>query len=152
MRKIALILIFVFGLTLQSCLPKLMPRVVSTSFFDYRKYANENFFLSPDPYIGDFTPCGELSIVIKPADVKFGRDDEFDSFYNKNDVPTGIVKEKISSEELLDIAVKKAKEVGANGIANFKCLVINHTYFLNGISHTVFSHYEISGYAIKINK
>lgn len=160
MKKIALILIFIFGLTLQSCSPKLMPRVVSTSFFDYRKYANEGFFLSPDPYTGDFTPCGELSIVIKPADVKFGMNEKFDSdskfdlIYNNNSNTqfSQIAKERISTDELLDIAVKKAKEVGANGIANFKCLVVNHTYFVNGIANTIFSHYEISGYAIMINK
>ena len=70
MKKLILITIFAFGLLLQSCSPKLMPRVVSTRFFDYRKYANEGFFLSPDPYMGNFTPCGELNIVIIPADIK----------------------------------------------------------------------------------
>ena len=113
----------------------------------------------PDPYTGEFTPCGELNIVIKPADVKIGMNEKYDSEgkfnsidNNRNSIVNQIVKENISSEELLDIAVNKAKEVGANGIANFKCLVINQTYFINSIPNTIFSHYEISGYAIKINK
>lgn len=152
MKKIILISIFTFGLLLQSCSPKLMPRFVNTRFFDYRKYADEGFFLSPDPYTGNFTPCGELNIVIIPADIKLTPantisknkpvgGDKFDSYYSENNNFAVVVKEKISSDELLEIAVSKAKEVGVNGIANFNCSVFNN--------NTSSIYYEIRGYAIK---
>lgn len=151
MKKLQLIILFV-ALVAQSCSPRLMPREVNTMFFDYRQHAAEGFFISPDPYTGSFTPCGELIVTIKPGDVVKARQ-VYDPGTQGYEMVKDIHRESINPEELLDIAVKKAKELGANGLVNFECLVINTTLYnpvLKNIQ-TVFSHYEISGYAIKRN-
>ena len=150
MKKLSLLLVFA-ALIMQSCSPKLMPREVRTAFFDYRKHADEGFFLSPDPYTGAFTPCGEVFITIKPGDVKGPAKMVYDPGSQSYVTESQIRREEISSEELLLIAVNKAKEFGANGLVNFKCLVVNSTYYNPALKsvQTIFSHYEISGYAIK---
>jgi hypothetical protein len=149
MKKI-LILLFTSFIAF-SCSLKLMPREVRTAFFDYRHYANEGFFISPDPYTGEFTPCGELLISIVPGDVKVSGKQVYDPASQMYSTFDDVRKEDISSKELLDIAVKKAKEVGADGLVNFKCLVVNSSYYNPGLKQviTFLSHYEISGYAIK---
>ena len=58
-------------LVMASCsVMKPRERIVETFFLDYRPYAEEGFFLSPDPYPGKFTSLGEISIEIKPALLK----------------------------------------------------------------------------------
>lgn len=150
MKKHFLLLVFI-ALFVQSCSPIFMPREVRTSFFDYRKYSNEGFFLSPDSYPGEFTPCGELFITIKPGDVKGPDKMVYDPGSQSYVSQSQIRREEISSDELLSIAVKKAKEIGADGLVNFKCHVINSTYYNPALRsvQTIFSHYEISGFAIK---
>jgi len=156
MRKLIIVATFAICIILQSCSPKLMPRTVTISFFDFRKFTNEGFFLSPDPYTGEFTPCGELLIIVHPADIKYsdinkGKNLD-DAVYSSPNSIGGVTKEDISSEELLEMIVAKAKSVGANGIANFKCLSISYTNYIQGSPHTYFSHYEICGFAIKRTK
>ena len=59
-----------------------------------------------------------------------------------------VYRETITSEELLEIAVSKALELGADGISNFEAKVIyNTTYTKYGTTQTL-SHYEIKGLCI----
>ena len=148
MKKLILVAIFTFAFVIQGCSPKLSPRLVEASFFDFRKFTSEGFFLSPDPYTREFTPCGELFIVVHPADIKstgINKDKSLDdSVYDSSNPIGSVIKERISSEELLELIVSKAKEVGANGIANFKCTPISITHYIGNSSYATFSHYELS--------
>ena len=129
-------------------------RQVSTRFLDYRPYSEAGFFISPDPYPGMFTSLGEFSITVTPAILPSSkvvtRQKNFnDAVYSK---PTyGVANlEEISSEELLEMAVQKAKSVGANGIANFRCVSVYETHASRNSISSVLSHYEISGLCISI--
>ena len=106
MRRILLLLVAALALT--SCSPKIYPRMVTVGFADFRPYAEEGFFLSPDPYPGDFESLGEISIKIVPGVRKYYRPDiRYET-------------EKISVDEVLKIAVSAARELGADGIVDMR--------------------------------
>ena len=120
-------------------------RYVSTMFLDFQPYTEAGFFISPNPYTGQFSPIGEISIVVKPAlqrQAKQVKGSFSDSMY----ASTGalVVQEEIPAEELLEMAVNEAKAQGANGISNFKCVRISD------VSEIEPYHYEITGFAIRI--
>lgn len=154
MKKSVVIILSI--LILSSCAVT-RDRQVSMRFLDYRPYTEAGFFISPDPYPGMFTSLGEFSITVKPAILSSSKDagrgrqqkDFEDGVYAKQTY--GIVHmEEIPSEELLEMAVQKAKSVGANGIANFKCLTVYDTHATRNSVSSVLSHYEISGLCISI--
>ncbi len=156
MRKLVLALFLI--LLISGCSPKLAQRIVDVNFFDFRPYTENVFFLSPDPFTGKFTPCGELYIRVSPADmVSQGNRQPVkkieDALYSKRSFPGEIYKEVISADELLKIVVDEAKKVGANGIANLKCTVSSNIY--NSTTREYASrteYYEIRGFAIKISQ
>lgn len=129
-------------------------RIVETQVLDFRPYTEMGFFLSPDPYPGEFDALGEIYIHITPAllpasssSVNFKENNrKFDDpILSGVRSPYGSVRaEVISSEELVEIAVQKAKSLGANGIADLKCQrdyeFVSGVRFLRG--------YDISGLAI----
>lgn len=129
-----------------SCSVMTHQRYVSTMFLDFQPYTEAGFFISPNPYTGQFSPVGEINITVQPALQQPSR--QIKGVYNdavyapKNGA--GVVQEEIFSEELLEMAVKAAKEKGANGISNFKCLRVRD------LSELEPYHYEITGFAIKI--
>ena len=95
-------------------------RITTTFLADYRPYSSADFFLSPDPYLGDFKPIGEIRIEIHPALVRptsTSAPKYYDGLYIQ---PTGLVEEQIPMSDLLEAAVKEALDLGANGIANLK--------------------------------
>lgn len=106
MRRILLLL--AAALTIASCSPKIYPRTITVGFADFRPYVEEGFFLSPDPYPGDFESLGEISIKIVPGLRKYYRPDiRYET-------------EKISVDEVLKIAVSEARELGADGIVDMR--------------------------------
>ena len=117
------------------------------SYLDYSKYAQEDFFITPTPYYGDYTPCGEIFIVMPAHQVVEDTDMKIDSRgYNQygNYVAGGAVRyQKYTKEELIEQAVKSAKEKGADALVNFKCMVVISEKY-----NTVIR-YEISGFCIK---
>ena len=132
-------------------------RQIYSYFLDFRPYSDTGFFLSPDPYTGEFTSLGEILIDVYPAEISnkeiSNKESRFkDGIYEKERKSPKLVTEKISESELLEIAVKKAKDLGANGIANFKCLSSMSTYYSNGSLVSTIRHYEISGLCIKITQ
>ena len=151
MRKFTIIL--TLALVLTSCAVT-RDRQVSTRFLDYRPYSEAGFFISPDPYPGTFTSLGEFSITVTPAILSnskaISKQKSFDDgVYSKQSY--GIVHmEEISSEELLEMAVQEARSVGANGIANFKCMAVYETRSSRNSASSILSHYEISGLCISI--
>lgn len=95
-------------------------RITTTYLADYRPYSSADFFLSPDPYTGDFEPIGEIRVEIQPALVRptsTAAPKYYDGLYLQ---PTGLVEEQIPMSDLLEAAVKEALDLGANGIASLK--------------------------------
>ena len=117
MKKLTLLLLPLVALFMTSCATayKEVERKVYTSFSDYRKYAEEGFLISPSPYTYNFDSVGELEITVYPAKTKKKQSNEVFEFYNEE----VIEKEEIEYNELVAIAVAKAKEKGADGIVNF---------------------------------
>ena len=71
-----------------------------------------------------------------------------DGIYGGGISASRVYKETITPEELLEIAVSKALELGADGISNFEAKVIyTTTYSKYGTTQTL-SHYEIKGLCI----
>lgn len=134
------------ALILCSCSVMTHQRYVSTMFLDFRPYTEAGFFISPNPYTGEFSPLGEINIVVQPALQRRAQQikGSFSDGLYAASTGSPVVQEEIFSEELLEMAVKAAKEKGANGISNFKCLRVRD------LSELEPYHYEITGFAIKI--
>ena len=105
------------------------------NFLDYRPYTDAGFFISPYSYNGKFEPIGQLDIVVYPEEVT-------DGIY--------ISKKEISTSDLLDKAVKHTLGKGANGIANLKISRVAITTTSRYGSTSSLSHYEVSGFLIRI--
>lgn len=105
------------------------------NFLDYRPYTDAGFFISPYNYTGKFEPIGQLDIVVYPEEVT-------DGIYTS--------KKEIATSDLLEKAVKHTLGKGANGIANLKISRIVHTTSTRYGSVSALSHYEVSGFLIRI--
>ena len=142
MRRFAILL--TAAILMASCSVMTHERIIETKFMDFRPYSDAGFFLSPDPYPGEFEALGEVLVKVTPAVTKktmslggkYG-----DGVY----ASSGLVKEEISGEELIDLVVKAALEKGADGLADFQCDVICD-------ETGVVTRYEVSGLAIKRKK
>jgi hypothetical protein len=152
MKKLILI-IPIFLILFNSCSPKMIPRqrIVSEYYFDYSNYAKEGFMISPDPYIGGYEPCGEIQITVYPAKIIKKGKDIYNPSSNSYESKEYLTEESISAQELLNMIVKKSIEKGANALSNFKCILVKNSYYdkYTGRSIDYFSHYELSGFAIK---
>lgn len=153
MKRIILLLTSAF--ILASCAVT-RGRFVSTYFLDFRPYSEAGFFISPNPYPGDFVSIGELSITVEPAILPSSKvpasDKKFEDGIYGAPPSSGAYTETIPASELLDMAVAQALKVGANGLANFKCQAIYSTEVSRYGSSKTLSHYEISGLCISIEK
>lgn len=134
-------------------------RAVEKNYFDYSVYTDAGFFLSPNQYVGEHQPIGELFIKVTPAVVPANQAQKekevpknrnySDGIYS-NQPSFGMVKvENIDSAELIEMAVAEAVSRGANGISNFDVKVVYSTKVTKYGSTTELSHYEISGLCIK---
>ena len=155
MKKLLLVIpIFLTLLTCCGTTSNLIPseRKSYVFFLDFREYTEQGFLISPDYYQGKFKACGELSIIIHPAEkiTKFGGKTNIYGVYEP--ATNALTREQISGKELLNLAVVEAKKIGANAIVNFKCNEVSNSYFSAqlGKNITEFSHYEISGFCINI--
>ena len=120
--RFALPLLFIFTMSCGTATH--LERSVTVSFADFRRYAEEGFFVSPDPYsAGPFESLGELYISVTPSAWEKGKKEgttkHDDGIYSRPEVG-GIVVEVIKYDELLDIAVSEAVSLGANGLVDFK--------------------------------
>lgn len=147
-----LLLLFMLLAFLSSCSPSFthIARVTHIQVIDYIKYAEEDFLITPNSYTYDFIGIGEIFITITPATER----DTVKSIhsYDKNGKPfyitqTGFVEEKISINEMIDIAVNEAKKMGADAITNFEIRRnYNNGFLFNG---KYIYPYEVLGYCIK---
>ena len=125
-------------------------RVTEVGFLDYRPFTEQGFWLSADPYMGDHTPIGQIDLKVSPGrevketvkkDTGDGRKFEDGVYGTRTRTLAGL--EKISSGELLQMAVDVAKEAGADGIADLETRVV----YAAGLD--IVDYYEVSGMAIK---
>jgi hypothetical protein len=128
-------------------------REVTTLFLDYRPYAEQGFFLSSDPYPDAFTSLGEIQIEVLPAMVPkravVRKEQKYsDGAYGSNGY-SQLVPEEISGSDLLDIAVDKAKELGADGIANLKIRYVKQDFVPVKGGTIDSSYWEITGLCIR---
>ena len=146
MRKLAILLSF--AAILSSCSTiKPIPRIVSTSFADYRGYTQEGFLISPNPYTSDFESVGEINIIVTPA-IKRSNSTHADGIYYTNS--SSYDYEQIPYDELVEIAVKEAKAKGADALVNFSIAreTVSQVDRFHG-RYIVGYAYNISGYCIK---
>lgn len=122
LRTMKRILILLLALICVSSCATFKPQQRSTYsyFLDYRPYTSEGFFVSPDPYTGEFESLGELYMEVFPEQKEINIDDKdkYDRVVYWGTQAYGF--ERIAHAELLEMAVKKAESMGANGIANLK--------------------------------
>lgn len=119
-------------------------------FMDYRPYADGGFFISPEPYPGDYISLGELRLDVHPAKVpatgakvrNSGGKFE-DAVYSQQSGVSGLVTYPIDESKLLDEFVTKAKALGGDGVSSFKCVVI-----YDSVYQTMIDHYTLSGLII----
>lgn len=153
MKKILFIPAFLIIVSSCSVSSKLTPRdrIVLESYYDYSEFAKSGFLISPDPYQGEFEPCGEISIDIYPAKIIKKGKDKFNPAMNTYESNSYLTEEDISSQELLKIIVEKAKDSGADALTNFRAKAIKDSYYNATIHQYIeyFSHYELTGFAIK---
>ncbi|MGQ8336153.1 hypothetical protein ACUNWD_06340 [Sunxiuqinia sp. A32] len=147
MKKIFYVIILSL---LVGCAVMPRPREVLHFNYDFREYSEQGFFISPNPYIGEYKPLGLIKIEVFPGQVKeLNNESE-----NKLDTPyisknsTFYVDEEIRTDELLDILVKQAKNMGANGIVNFKAYEDFIVSFHKGVKYSRFEKYRLEGFAI----
>ena len=117
MRQTALLLFM--AITMIGCsVLKPTPRQEAAYLVDFRPYSSADFFLSPDPYQGEFEPIGEIRVEVTPALIEPSKQSKFqDPIYAQKN---GIVPEVVPMEDLLESVVGQALNFGANGIANLK--------------------------------
>jgi uncharacterized protein YbjQ (UPF0145 family) len=141
MRKlmITLITVFFFGCSVHTT----NERITKEYVYNFKKYTEEGFFISPDPYPNEFKPLGLITIHIYPGKKKQTKKEEG---FGGGEYEV-YIEESISPYECLDNLVKKAKDMGANGLSNFN-FEVNWIYDnRTDISEKV---YIVSGFAIKI--
>lgn len=152
MRKV---LFFILAAVIVSaCAVYPRQRKVTTVFLDFTKYAEESFLISPDPYGGNYTSLGEISVTIVPGQIEVkkepksvskGKKTFMDPIYGdyelKPKAPRNSQKfepESIAPSEALDYLVEKAKAVGADAVVDFKFERISNAigdyhYLLSGL-------------------
>lgn len=130
-------------------------RAEYVSFLDYRPYTSAGFFLSPNSYTGKFEAIGQLDITVIPEQVsanesKANDNGKFSDGVYSSKLSWSYKLKEIPAEELLELAYKNAVDKGANGIANLQIKRVTRTTYTKYGSSTSLSHYEISGYLIKV--
>ena len=128
MRRILTLILA--AIVVVSCGVATHTRVTETTFIDYRPYTSAGFFLSPDPYSGAFDALGEVIVSVTPAilpraqAVRKTATTFSDGVYNNASTTSAYVYEKVGAEDLLEDAVKVAKEMGANGLVDIDIQVV----------------------------
>ncbi|MBI9072064.1 MAG: hypothetical protein JEY94_10725 [Melioribacteraceae bacterium] len=130
MKKVLFVFILLVG-----CMPEAieMNRTTFYNGFDLRPYLEKQFYITPLILDTDYEILAIMECAVYPeTKVKKG--------YNT----TKLNYENLSPMEALDSMYVKAKEMGANGIMNFK---IEKKEYNNG--GDLVPYYELFGYAIR---
>lgn len=149
MKRIIILLIATSAL-LSGCMSyPLAQRQIDTVVYDYRPFENQGFLITPTMYTGQYKSVGEIEVRVFPADVIGKSKQVYDGAANSYYTTSIIEKEKIESNELLQIIVNKAKDLGADALVNFKGVKVYNSYYNGSVLIRTFSYYELSGFAIK---
>lgn len=119
MKNKIVLLLTIISVILTSCSVGRETAAVSY-FLDYRPYSKQGFFISQNPYPGEYTPIGEMKVIVYPEIEKVKKKIGDDGVYNTSEYRTALDYKSLSNDKLLEIVVQKAKEKGANGICNLK--------------------------------
>ena len=141
MKNKIVLLLTIISVILTSCSVGRETAAVSY-FLDYRPYSEQGFFISQNPYPGEYTPIGEMKVVIYPTIEKGKEIIGEDGIYGDNVYRTVLQYESFSDDRLLQIAVQEARKKGANGLCNLKWQLI--------YSENTLVRYEISCLCISI--
>lgn len=125
-------------------------RITESCLLDFRPYSSADFFLSPNPYEGDFIPIGELTIDITPALKEPSEDVKFQDIYGTS---KKLIPEVVPANEILDALVAKALDIGADGISNIKISMSTENVMVNkgifSVQYMPVVKYHITGFCIK---
>ncbi len=135
MRKIVLAASLV--LVMFSC--SVSEEVVRSNFENYSDFSSDGFFVSPYGYNGDYKAVGMVNFEVLQKDPELSDK---------------------SNEDLMKMAIKMAKEKGANGLMNCKCNEGYTKEYKNSVStHSNYrkkivykKSYTFSALAIKIDR
>lgn len=128
---------------------KTTERRIEVYAYDFRPYTAKGFYFSPNPYPGNFEPIGQLTINVFPA-LKLKTEKIYSQSYGGGeDENVQLETEKITTEQILDIAFNKTKEMGGDAIVNFKIRWIKEPTMFGASVSQYLDHYEIEGFAIK---
>ncbi|MBR0224178.1 MAG: hypothetical protein IJL93_07895 [Bacteroidales bacterium] len=155
-----LLSLLVFAALAASCSVAYQPRdrAVETRYLNFKPYTSAGFYVSPDPCPADYTPMGQICIQVFPADIKreFRNESSVSGLSNDGiykSKPGALLyytKESISADELLQMIVEKALDLGASGLVNLKYDVVYDTHISkDGYSSRTLSYYEISGLCVE---
>jgi len=156
MKKMAKFSILFLLLTI-SCAQQIetIPGYAITSTIDFTKYTEGGFLITPFTYLGDYESICIVDVTIMPETklVKYNTSNKpKEDSYFKSDNNLVLAKkwesEKLNLEKSIDYLYKRAVNMGANAIVDFKIETIreNHTHFVPPIEVVGI---RLSGFAIK---
>ena len=122
MKRIVNLVVLLSCLMLVGCsISKTSPRSYLQAFVDFRPYLQDGFRIYTTPYAGKCIALGELSIYVTPERKEIRYDDTamYDAVV-EDWYGTSYGYEFIDTSELLADVVKRAKELGANGLSNLE--------------------------------
>lgn len=115
--------------------------VVSVGAVDFRGITSDGFFISPDPYIGDFEPLG-LVFVTAQAGGWVQPPDEH-SPYNHVDVG------EMPIDSVVGLAKMRAVAMGADALVSVKLTVADRQIAFVNFYPVVAPGWQVSGLAIR---
>jgi len=118
MKRLALLIIIIL---LNGCAPSLthIPRQTLIVGFDFSKYSQKGFLITPGEYGENYETIGLLTFSIFPeANKKQGQDDQFSSWSI----------DKIDPAEVIELAYQEAIKRKADAITHFRINFSSKTY------------------------
>lgn len=124
------------------CSMLLTPRKTEAIHNDYTKYTESGFLVTPMEYYAEYESIGEIDIRIRP---EIKENDRYSIFTRGK-----YYYEEVSYEELTEMAIKAAKERGADALVKFA--IIRHPIkktdrFRGGYIEGYI--YQVKGFCIK---
>ena len=156
LRGFASALIVLGALALQGC--AMYPKYSETVYFaDYRPYTAEGFTISPSSSGFPYESIGSLEIVFVPGTVKRNSntlEKELQSgdkaWYELSDGDYGVTIYTPSYDLMVEKMVRKAKEMGADALLNFRILPQIEMVRSGGAFYEHTKAYVASGFAVKL--
>lgn len=156
LRGFASALIVLGALALQGC--AMYPKYSETVYFaDYRPYTAEGFTISPSSSGFTYESIGSLEIVFVPGTVKRNSntlEKELQSgdkaWYELSDGDYGVTIYTPSYDLMVEKMVRKAKEMGADALLNFRILPQIEMVRSGGAFYEHTKACVASGFAVKL--